>query len=320
MLDLARMRRIQLRPRPWAQAAFAQLVLRPAFAGGRVQIDVEGLEGLPQDRGVFVAMNHPDRYNYLPLQVLMHRRGMRALSSWVKPRYFEKGLVGAFMEATGNIPLPSRGYVLACLFRGRHRRPPDPAEYRALRDCADGRLDAEAAGQAGPAVRALVAGGGWADELEARFSELALEVARLTREALASGLHVQVFPEGTRSVRMGRGRTGLAQMVQHLGAEVVPVGCSGSHRLFPGDSPWPRPGRVVYRMGPPMGVDHPRLAAARVPVPFVPFSREASRLHGAAFQAWTDAVMEEIAARVDPEHRPDPGSPGEGPRGAERFL
>ena len=69
MLDLARLQRIHLRSRPLGQLLVAELGLRVDYAfPRRTEIVVEGIENLPQDRTVFLAMNHTDRYNYWPLQ------------------------------------------------------------------------------------------------------------------------------------------------------------------------------------------------------------------------------------------------------------
>lgn len=319
MLQITRMQRIRLAPRPPGQRVLAQ-VLRAMYTAGGLRVRVIGLERLPQDRPVIVAMNHSDRYNYFPLQVRMHELGLRYLASWVKAKYYENSALAWFMENTANIPLASRGWVVATEYRRVMGTPPTAAIYRELKDRADG----VAEGPASPALQAFfdTAGiDGWSGHVEEVFGRYAAEAVRLTGTAFAAGLHVQIFPEGTRRVTLGRGRVGIAQIAQHFGVPVVPVGCSGSHRIFPGNSPWPRRGTITYRIGAPIELDDPALAGARVEAPFAPLTAAAQRAHGPAFQTHVDHVMERIAELVDPEHLPgaEPAEAAE-EAGAERFV
>ena len=318
MLDLPRLERIRLRPVPWGQRIFAPMLATGFHFPPRTTIRVEGLERIPQDRSVFLAMNHTDRYNYWPLQWKLHQQGLRYTATWVKGKYYQNPLMAWFMDVTGNIPLPSRGYVVSVAFQQGTGRPPTREEYRALRDRVDGQpVTAEP-----QAVAQWLADCGgpeaWAEAQRQRFSRMMDEVMRINREAMEAGLHVLVFPEGTRRVRLGKGHTGLIQTAWHLGAAVVPIGCNGCHRVYPGDSPWPSGGEIVYRVGEVLEPDGPELGPLRVREPYTPFTRAASARHGQAFQAGTDVVMAHIAALLDPEHLPLPEEEGGG--GAERFL
>lgn len=329
MLDLNRLRRIRLHRRPVAQVFLADLPMRIDYNfPRRTHIELVGVENLPRDRSVFFAMNHTDRYNYWPFQYQMHRHGgLRYTATWVKGKYYENRLMGAFMDATNNIPLPSRGYVLTTLFRQACGRVPGEAEYEALRGFTDGRLDgAQALAQGGEGVgRWLERLGGAAKALagfEAHFALMMAEVTRLTRQALTElELNVLVFPQGTRSLRLLRGHTGLMQMAQHLDVPIVPVGCNGSEHAYPGASPFSKGGHLIYRIGAPLELDGPELGPHRVSEPFVPFSAEASARHGAALQAATDVVMDRINALLDPQYRYDEASTGEGgSEGISRFV
>ena len=282
---LERLRRTELSTRPLGQVLVANLALSIDYAFPRkTEIVVEGWENLPQDRGVFLAMNHTDRYNYWPFQYRNYRMGGRFTATWVKGKYFEHPAMAWFLSSTNNIPLPSRGYLVELRLREDLGRAPTSEEYRALRDQVDA---------------------GEAPEIEADFQEMMGEVARLNRSALEDkGLHLLVFPEGTRSRRMGRGHTGLAQFAQHLGAAIVPIGCSGSDLCYPGNSPFSKGGRIVYRVGEPLEIDGPELGPHRVAEDFVPLTLDASRRFAQPFQAVTDVVMERIAELLDPEHRP----------------
>jgi 1-acyl-sn-glycerol-3-phosphate acyltransferase len=144
-----------------------------------------------------------------------------------------------------------------------------------------------------------------------------VELTRTSIEDL--GLNVLVFPEGTRSTRLGPGRTGLVQVAQFLGAPIVPVGCNGSDKAYPGNAPISRGGRIVYRVGEPLGVDHPELAPYRTQADVTPFSGEASARYGAQYQAITEIVMERINELLDPEYRYSEEGPG-GSQGVSRFV
>jgi 1-acyl-sn-glycerol-3-phosphate acyltransferase len=328
MLDLHRLERIKLRRRPPVQILIAQLVLRFDYALPKpTRIVLEGLENIPRDRGVFLAMNHTDRYNYWPLQYQLYRQGCsRFTASWVKGKYYENRLMGAFMDRTNNIPLPSRGYVLTTEFRKVVGRVPSADEYRALRDLVDGRGDHEQAiALGGAAVAELLSAGGPAAAFRERFDDLFArmmgEVTRLTRQALVElDLNVLVFPQGTRSKRLSKGHTGLMQVAQHLGCAIVPIGCNGADRAYPGGSPFSKGGHIVYRIGRALELTGPELADYRVTAPFSPFSVAASQAHGAAFQAATDVVMTHINALLDPEYQFGDDQASDGVAAMNRFI
>lgn len=328
MLDLARLEKIRLRTSPPAQILIAQLVLRFDYALWKpTHIALDGLENVPRDRGVFFAMNHTDRYNYWPFQYQLYRQGgNRFTATWVKGKYYENKMMGAFMDSTNNIPLPSRGYVITTEFRKAHGRVPKEEEYRALRDVVDGGGSPEAAAEkGGPAVRALLEKGGPAasfpERFDALFGAMMAQVTRLTRQALFElGLNVLVFPQGTRSKRLSKGHTGLMQMAQHLGCAIVPVGCNGSDKAYPGGSPFSKGGRLVYRIGAPLELDGPELGPHRVREPFVPFSAAATEAHGEKFRAATDIVMDRINGLLDPEYQFAEGQASDGVEAINRFI
>ncbi len=329
MIDLDRLNRLRLHRRPFGQIAYANLVLSWDYRLPRkTDIVMDGLENLPRDRSVFLAMNHTDRYNYWPAQYAMYRRGYPFTATWVKGKYYDHGPTAAFLDSTNNIPLPSRGYVLVTDFRQRFGRKPAEAEYRFLRDLCDGALEPEAADVAAQseAVRAWIGtcGGsaaGFVLWFEARFAPLLGHVIRLNRQAIVElGINVLVFPQGTRSIRLARGHTGLVQVAHHLGAAIVPVGCNGSDKAYPGGSPFSKGGRVVYRFGKPLEPDGPELGQHRVTTAYVPLSRAASEAHGAQFRAATDVVMAHINALLDPEYQAAPDQQSDGVRGMDRFL
>lgn len=317
-IDLDLMRGIRLSAAPKFQIFLAHTFLRVVFnVPTKTEIVIEGLENIPREP-VFYAMNHTDKYNYWPFQYQLWQRLSRFTATWVKGKYFESKLLSLFLVATNNIPLPSRGYVISTEFRRAEKRPPDAAEYRVLRDLADG-VRADAAG-ASDSVKRFLDGGGLA-RFEESFRLMMKAVERITGDALNRlKLDVIIFPQGTRSIRLSKGHTGLAQVAQALGKTIVPIGCSGSDKLYPGGSPWPKGGRVVYRIGTPLPVDGPDLAPFRVTAPFEPLVPEANKAHGAKFRAITDVVMARINALVDPPYQYAEGSSSDGVKEMERFL
>lgn len=329
MIDLHRLRKLKLHRTPPGQLLMAEGLLRWDYAlPRRTEIAIEGLAQLPRDRQVFLAMNHTDRYNYWPFQYALHRRGLPYTATWVKGKYYDHPLMARFMDATNNIPLPSRGYVLVAEFRKAYGRKPQDGEYRFLRDLVDGAIDAAAADLRAQSadVQAFVRarGGdaqGFVRQFEAAFEPLIDEVIRLNRQAICElGLNVLVFPQGTRALRLSRGHTGLVQMAMHLGAAIVPVGCNGSDRVYPGNSPLAKGGRIVYRIGKPLEPGGPELGPHRVTAAFKPLTRAAGEHHGPQFRAATDAVMAAINALLDEPYRAaaDPGDAAIA--AADRFL
>ena len=316
MLDLTRLEKVQLRRTPWGQLLLAQILRLDYAFPRRTQIVLEGTEHLEPGRAVILAMNHTDRYNYWPFQYTLYRRGLGHTATWVKGKYYENRLMGAFMDSMNNIPLPSRGYVITTRFREVVGRPPSEEEYRALRDLADGK-DTEVPGTLRDAVGDVKA---FLDEFAAVFDRMIEQVMRLNRFALDFGQHLLVFPQGTRSIRLSRGHIGMAEVAQHLGVDVVPVGCSGSDQVYPGNSPFAKGGRVVYRIGERLRLDGPELAAHRVTQSFRPFTLAAADRHRASFQGMTDVVMDHINRLLDPPYRFAEDHEPEGPSGADRFI
>jgi len=331
MLDLERLGRIRLRARPPFQRFVARVLLTPnyGFPPG-VEIVFEGLEHLPSEPCVF-AMNHTDRFNYWPFQFELYRRRDRFTATWVKGKYYESPTVGLFMEHTNNIPTVSRGYVITRDFLSTLGRRPSDAEYRALR----GWVNAVALGDAAQPpdeipremltqVRSILGRRyyprreSYAQAIDGVFRLMMRRFVELNDEAAALGLDLLVFPEGTRSIRLSKGRPGLSQIAMHLERPLVPVGCSGSDRLYPGSSPVAKPGRVVYRFGEPLRREQAKAWVERGA--FEPFTAEAERAHGDAFQTYIDDVMQRIEPLLDPEYRPAEQIDADAVEGSKRFV
>lgn len=322
MLTLDLMRRMELDPVPTGQIATASILLGPNynFPLTRTRIRIEGIERIPKTGRVIVAMNHTDRYNYFPFQYTIWRQLGMYTVTWVKGKYYQNPLLARFMAATNNIPTPSRGYLLTVDMKHTLGRAPDDALYRLMRDALDGgpeARDMEALRERARTLGQLVdfervtrtgrpllgiafdpAQEDYFAALDRLFGEMMQAFLALNQRAFDLGHKVIVFPEGTRSLRLLPGKPGVAQIALRMRASILPVGCNGSERVYPGDLPFSRGGEVVYRVGELMTPEG-ALAPYQIHEPYTPFTREAEREHGAQFQAMTDAVMAQIAGLID---------------------
>lgn len=81
---------------------------------------------------------------------------------------------------------------------------------------------------------------------------------RIALDHLAAGRPIGIFPEGTRSRDgiLSEAKPGVALLAMRSGATLVPVGISGSGKIFPGRSRWPHRTRVDIRIGKPFSLPH----------------------------------------------------------------
>ena len=118
-----------------------------------------------------------------------------------------------------------------------------------------------------------------------------IEAFRLAKRILDEGQVLFVFPEGTRSRDGGlqEARDGVAVLAQRTGAPIVPIGISGSQRVWPRGQKLPRPGgHVTIRVGLPF-----RLADEIPP----DTDRRAAKTMA------TNLIMERIAELLPPAQR-----------------
>ncbi len=331
MLDIARLERIRLSARPLTQRLVGLGILAPTYEPlSRVRIDVEGFDRIPNEPVIY-AMNHTDRYNYWPFQYVLWRRRGRFTATWVKGKYYESPVVGLFMELTNNLPTVSRGYIITRDFLEVMGRRPSEEEYVALR----ARIDAVARGDEieGNGERIPLAilrtprsmlgrrfdptREPWAEAVNAVFATMMRRFLELHEEAFALGLDVIVFPEGTRRRRLGPGHIGLAEVALKYRKTVVPIGCSGSDRVYPGSSPLARPGHIVYRVGEP--VRYEDVPEFHINESFTPFDVRDEVRHRGCFQGYVDAIMKQIDGLVDEPYRSAQDA-SDDVRGTERFV
>ncbi|SFK89422.1 lysophospholipid acyltransferase family protein [Geodermatophilus ruber] len=133
--------------------------------------------------------------------------------------------------------------------------------------------------------------GGWLTR--ALFTGLgAMPVERQTHRAAQAALDTAlgvlhggegfgIYPEGTRSRdgRLARGKTGVAWLALTADCPVVPVAVTGTDRVQPVGSRWPRPHRVTVTFGQPLTFAEHRGMAG----------------NGRARREVTDTIMEAIA-------------------------
>ena len=327
MLTLDFMESLQISRWPYGQMVAGGLVLAPSYAipGKRTTITIEGYERIPETGRVYLAMNHTDRYNYFPFQVnaWLKQKPSMFTATWVKGKYFNNPASAWFLQSTNNIPTPSRGYLITSDAVRLLHAPPDDQTYRMLRDALDEgyhdtkevRARARAHGVSSQVEMLLETPRDmlgirfdplketYFEAMDRLFERMMSRFIELNLQAFDHGHKVLVFPEGTRSLTLAKGRPGLAQMALRTGATIVPIGCNGSELLYPGDSPFSKGGDVVYRVGEPITPDG-ELAPYTIDEPYTPFTKQAERDYGANFQAVTDIVMQRISQLVDARYLP----------------
>lgn len=312
MIDEDHLKSLPLQPKPYYQILFGYGVIMPNYnLPPKTSITIEDLERIPDDRPVVFAMNHTDRYNYFPFQYKLWREGFpRFTSTWVKGKYYENPLLKWFFDHTNNIPLPSIGYLITKDFIAIHDRKPEDSEYRRLRDYVDGErqlddleLTEDLSRVVDPNLRTFPdEQSTYREYIHNRNDQLMKLVEERTLETLhEKNNNLIVFPEGTRSVRLGTLKTGLAQFALKHRLPIVPVGCNGSDKVYTGNLPIARGGDVVYRVGNPMTVESD-FGDLDLPEDYQPFTREASR-YNETFREATDRIGDRLNDLLDPRHR-----------------
>lgn len=334
MLTLDVMNRISLTAVPNTQKGVGWILrTNYRFPPTYTTTTVENFDRIPK-RPLYIAMNHTDRFNYWPFQIELWKQRGEFTATWVKGKYYNKPATRRFMEATNNIPTPSRGYLITADCHRTLHKAPAPELYRLLRKATeDGWSDSElheACREIGmkreidrllKTPRSIL--GLEFSPFRHQFVERHRELFRLMMdrfielndEALDKGLRIIVFPEGTRSVTLGEGKPGLAQMALRTKSTIVPVGSNGSDKAYPGNNPFSRGGKILYRVGHPLTPDG-ELKDFQISEPFRPFTDEAHK-YEEKFDSVTRLVMERIGELLDPEYLEGHSNAVEG---TDRFL
>ena len=105
---------------------------------------------------------------------------------------------------------------------------------------------------------------------------------RIALAHLAAGEPIGIFPEGTRTRDgvLGEPKPGVALLAMRSGAPLLPVGITGSGKIFPGRSRWPHRTRVDIRVGEPFSLP----------------AQPEGRLDRIDLERGTERIMREIAA------------------------
>lgn len=334
MLDLPRLKRIRLSPRPLVQRFYAYSVLMPNYnVLPGIEIELEDADRVPPEPVVY-AMNHTDRYNYFPFMYKMWRRYDRYMTVWVKGKYYENAFVGLFMELTNQLPTVSRGYIITKDFWTVMGRRPTETEYEALRTLVNAEaephedsstVDKSAIPKALFERRRDILGvdfdpnkTAYAVAINEVFAQMMRKFVELNERSFDIGLDLLVFPQGTRSKRLPRGRIGLAEIALRYKKTIVPVGCNGCDHIYPGSNPVAKHGKVIYRFGQP--IPYEELAPYHIGRDFEPFSAEAEHTYRDKFQGAVDLVMDRINALLDPEYQFSEDLGSSGVHGTARFM
>ncbi len=316
-LGLEEMREIPANPRRLWVGASVQLT-RLIFRD--LDLRVEGLEHLPEGP-VMLAMNHTHKYDFLPIRfALLRARGAHALT-WIKLRAWQSAPMRALFERVGNVPLGSKGYVIAADFRETLGRRPTEDEYRALRDHIDGGPAPEGAFYAalGRGPRSLLGRPfdprveSWGEAALATYLAMGQISLDAARGAVAAGHHMHMYPQGTLMPRLTPGRIGTLQVAHALGLPILPVGCSGMRETFAPDSLRGPGGTLTLRLGAPF-----RPAPLRGP--FRAFDPAYEAAHRPQLEAQTQTLMERIAGLVDADYGWGEVAADEGRQGVARFI
>jgi 1-acyl-sn-glycerol-3-phosphate acyltransferase len=305
LIDIDYLKKIRLTTNPFGQRLVANLFLLPNYhIFAKVDIRVENAERIPRGENVIFAMNHTDRFNYWPFQYKMLKmKEFPFTTVWVKAKYYKNAFLAKGLDLCNLIPVPSMGYLIEEFYRKKFNRKMDRGLYRTIKDMIDGRIEA-AGPQERAAIEALQAMGDHFAEFIRDYYEGVMEkVAELSRSALfEKNLNLIIFPEGTRSVKLAEGRTGLAQLALHTQKRIVPVACNNSEEVYRGSLPIARSGRITYRVGEPLSVED-QLKPYRIDEPFRLFSRESQQRYREQFEGVTRIVMARIESMLDEKYR-----------------
>lgn len=265
---------------------------------GRVHIELEGLQNLPDGRFI-IAMNHTDKFSYWPLQyALLHETG-RLGTLWVKGKHIDNPFIHWFFRKMGVIPAASKGFVIHKMFKGKFDRALEKDEYSGLKKVVDGLVCPSAAKRMDIALQYMAER---RDDINFYQEHLMNKAVALSKQALVEDdLYMIIFPEGTRKKNLAKGFTGLARLALNMEVPVVPVACNGGDKIYPDGLPLARPGTVTFRFGEPLTVED-KLKDCRIPSDLGIFGPEA-KAYERKFETATDRIMRGIHDLLDVEYR-----------------
>lgn len=301
MIDLKHLDKISLTGKPLGQRIVAAFLLIPNYnIFARVDIEVEGIENIPRDETVIFAMNHTDRYNYWPFQYRLWRDKFFFTTVWVKGKYYKNTILSNALDWCNMIPVPSMRYLVEEFYKKKFRKRLLENDYRILKDYIEGKIKsgAEFANEISVLVKE-----NFREFIRSYHEQIMEKVTYHSTKALfEKDLNLIIFPEGTRSLQLAEGKTGLAQLALFTEKKVVPVGCNNSENVYPGTLPFAKTGKIIYRVGEPLSVKN-KLAPFRITEKFKPFSPESQAKFKAQFEGATRVIMECIGKMVDEKYK-----------------
>ena len=315
MVNLKFLEKINLATTPRGQKFVGHAILGPNYnLFARVKIKMENIENIPKGEPVIFAMNHTDRFNYWPFQYKLWRAKVYPFTTvWVKGTYFNKKILGQLLKLCNTFPVPSKGYIIRELFKKSFQRTTTRDEYRMIKDLLDKKISLpdvlhRATGEVKEFLsanreRMHDAGTSVLHFIESNYDAMMEKVAQISLGALyEKKLSIIIFPEGTRSLQLSEGRSGIAQLALNSEKAVIPVGCNGSETVYPGSSPIAKSGTITYRIGKPLTV-HDHFKDFRIKEKFKLFSRESQQKYKKAFEGATEIIMKHIDALLDDRYR-----------------
>lgn len=308
MIDIEYLKRITVVSRPFAHKALANLLLWPNYhLFANVDIRIENIERIPTDESVIFAMNHTDRFNYWPFQYrLLRAKKFPFTTVWVKGKYYKNEMLAKGLDICHLIPVPSMGYLIEEYYRKHFQKKMDRGLYRTVKDIIEGKIAEFGPNERGALDAIQAMGDNFAQFVHEQYDGIMEKVAALSRSALLEKrLSVIIFPEGTRSVKLAEGRTGVAQLALSTEKKIIPVACNNSDEVYTGSLPFAKSGRITYRVGEPLSVQD-KLKEYRIAEPFRLLSRESQRRYKEQFEGVTKIVMESIEAMLDEKYRQKP--------------
>ena len=302
MIDHNYLKKINLVTIPTMQRFLGTFVLMPNYRlFAKVDIEIQNMERIPKDETVIFAMNHTDRYNYWPFQYKLWRANQYPYTTvWVKAKYYKNAALGKMLDWCNLIPVPSMGYLIEEVYKKNFKRKIEPGEYRAVKDLIDDKGEPKAVHLS---KELYAARDQFVRFVRSHYDAVMNRVGDLSKAALLEKtLNLIIFPEGTRSLQVSEGRTGLAQLALHTEKKIVPVGCNNCDAVYSGALPFAKSGKVIYRIGEPVSV-HDELKPFRILEKFQLFSKESQLKYKEQFEGVTRIVMERINRMVDEKYR-----------------
>ncbi len=306
----------------WGAATIAMGIFK--FSPGTT-VEFHNQEGLP-DHPVIIAMNHTQFYDFLPLRAPLLFQGKRFVS-WVKARAYRNPYASGFLMRTGNIPISSKGYIVASDFYALFKRAPTDEEYESLsahlksgepfpENAIFDRLQYETREILGRVFDPEHET--WREAIREIFYEFMTITIEKTRRCVDRGDHVHVYPQGTISPRLISGKTGIIQTAIALGLPILPVGVSGCREAFIGGTPLARKkSKFIVRFG----TELYHVPREEFPRDYRPFHPDDETEHQERLQFHVDRVMERLNELVEPHYQwADESELEEVKKGVERFF